>query len=220
MNRAQVGAVQQAGKIRLGRLLQREHGLSLEAQVRHAVLRDLAHQALELQLVDEELGRLLDFSNITERDGTRFPSCCPLHTGARGRPGRHGDLLLSRRLASSGLTGQQPGNYVVRAMVLILFAVRFSEEAGAPEMGRASNLPRDSVITALRNTLAFVVIEFGAIRIGPGWLGLCEKLILRPCASRELHLHWLPTKSTAYSWTSSPPIRRQSVRTSNLEGCG
>jgi hypothetical protein len=53
VNRAQIGILEQADKIRLGCLLQREDGGALEAQVALEVLRNLTHQALEGQLADE-----------------------------------------------------------------------------------------------------------------------------------------------------------------------
>ena len=54
---AQVRVLEQADEVRLGRLLQREDGRRLEAQVGLEVLRDLADEALERELADEELGR-------------------------------------------------------------------------------------------------------------------------------------------------------------------
>ena len=56
---AQVGVLEEADEVRLGRLLQREDGVRLEAQVRLEVLRDLADEALERQLADQQLGGLL-----------------------------------------------------------------------------------------------------------------------------------------------------------------
>jgi hypothetical protein len=42
----------------------------LEAQVRLEVLGDFTDQALEGQLADQELGRLLVATDLTESDGT------------------------------------------------------------------------------------------------------------------------------------------------------
>ena len=56
---AEVGVLEEADEVRLGRLLQREDGVRLEAQVRLEVLRDLAHEALERVLADQQLGGLL-----------------------------------------------------------------------------------------------------------------------------------------------------------------
>ena len=59
VDRAQVRVLEEADEVRLRGLLEREHGRALEAEVRLEVLRDLAHEALERELADEELRRLL-----------------------------------------------------------------------------------------------------------------------------------------------------------------
>ena len=56
---AQVGVLEQADEVGLGRLLQGHHGGALEPQVGLEVLGDLPDQALEGQLADQQLGRLL-----------------------------------------------------------------------------------------------------------------------------------------------------------------
>ena len=53
MDRAQVRVLEEADHVGLGGLLQREHGLRLEAQVALVLLGDLADEALEGQLADE-----------------------------------------------------------------------------------------------------------------------------------------------------------------------
>ena len=55
---AQVGVLEEAHQVRLGSLLQRAEGSALEPQVELKVLRNLAHEPLERQLPDEELGAL------------------------------------------------------------------------------------------------------------------------------------------------------------------
>ena len=59
VDRAQVGVLEEADQVRLGGLLQGDDGRRLEAEVRLEVLRDLADQALERQLADQQLGGLL-----------------------------------------------------------------------------------------------------------------------------------------------------------------
>lgn len=56
---AQVGVLEEPHQVGLARLLQRHDGRALEAQVGLEVLRDLAHQPLERQLADQQLGGLL-----------------------------------------------------------------------------------------------------------------------------------------------------------------
>ena len=72
---AQVGVLEQADQVGLRRLLQGQDGAGLEAQVGLEVLRNLADQALERQLADEQLRALLVLAdlaargNITAREG-------------------------------------------------------------------------------------------------------------------------------------------------------
>ncbi|KAH9406477.1 hypothetical protein TYRP_013457 [Tyrophagus putrescentiae] len=66
---AQVGVLEEANQVGLAGLLQGHHGRRLEAQVGLEVLGDLADQALEGQLADEQLGRLLVATDLTEGDG-------------------------------------------------------------------------------------------------------------------------------------------------------
>ncbi len=68
---AQVGVLEQADQVCLSGLLKREHGAALEAQVGLEVLRDLAHQALEGQLADEQLRGLLVLADLAQSNRTR-----------------------------------------------------------------------------------------------------------------------------------------------------
>ena len=71
VDRGQVGVLEEADEVGLGGLLERQDGRRLEAQVGLEVLGDLADQALEGQLADQEVGRLLVLADLAERDGTR-----------------------------------------------------------------------------------------------------------------------------------------------------
>ena len=62
MDGAQVGVFEEADEVRLGRFLKRENSVRLEAEVGLEVLGDLADEALERELADEELGGLLVLS--------------------------------------------------------------------------------------------------------------------------------------------------------------
>lgn len=66
---AQVGVLEQADQIGLAGLLQGHDGRALEAQIGLEVLGDLADEALERQLADQQLGRLLVTTDLTEGDG-------------------------------------------------------------------------------------------------------------------------------------------------------
>ena len=102
---AQVGVLEQPHQVGLARLLQRHDGRALEAQVRLEVLRDLAHQALERQLADQQLGRLLVAPDLAQRHGAGTVAVRLLHAaGGRGAlAGGLGGQLLARGLAAGGL---------------------------------------------------------------------------------------------------------------------
>ena len=67
---AQVGVLEEGDEVGLNGLLQSTDGGGLEAQVGLEVLGDFADKALEGQLADEQLGRLLVATDLTESDGT------------------------------------------------------------------------------------------------------------------------------------------------------
>ena len=55
---AQVGVLKETDEVGLGGFLQGQHGRSLEAQIALEILGDLADQALEGQLANQEVGGL------------------------------------------------------------------------------------------------------------------------------------------------------------------
>ena len=67
---AQVGVLEQADQVSLAGLLQGHDGRRLEAQVGLEVLGDLADEALERQLADQQLGRLLVATDLAQGDGS------------------------------------------------------------------------------------------------------------------------------------------------------
>ena len=81
----QVRVLEEAHQVRLRGLLQRAEGSALEPQVELKVLRNLAHEPLERQLPDEELGALLKAADLPERDGARAVPVRLLHAPSRGR---------------------------------------------------------------------------------------------------------------------------------------
>ena len=102
---AQVGVLEQADQVGLARLLEGGHGRALEAQVGLEVLGDLAHQALEGQLADEQLGGLLVAADLAQSDCAWAKSVRLLDatSGWRTLARRLGCQLLSRRLATGRL---------------------------------------------------------------------------------------------------------------------
>ena len=85
VDRAQVGVLEEADKVRLGRLLESEDGRALESKVSLELLSDLTHKTLERQLADEELRALLVATDLTESDRTGAVTVGLLHAASRGR---------------------------------------------------------------------------------------------------------------------------------------
>jgi hypothetical protein len=108
---AQVRVLEQADEVRLAGLLQGHHGRALEAQVGLEVLGDLAHQTLEGQLADEELGALLVAADLAQGHRAGPVAMGLLHAagggGALAR--RLGGQLLPGRLSSGGLASRLLG---------------------------------------------------------------------------------------------------------------
>jgi hypothetical protein len=67
---AQVGVLEERDEVGLDGLLESTDGGGLEAEIRLEVLGNLTDKTLEGQLADEELGRLLVATDLTESDGT------------------------------------------------------------------------------------------------------------------------------------------------------
>ena len=80
MDGAQVGVLEERDEVGLDGLLERTDGGALEAEVGLEVLGNLANQALERELADEELGRLLVATDLTESDGSWLVSVGLLDT--------------------------------------------------------------------------------------------------------------------------------------------
>jgi len=104
---AQVGVLEQADQVGLGCFLQSSDGCTLESQVSLEVLSNLTNQPLEGQLADQQLGRLLVTTDLTEGNSSGPVPVGLLHaSGGRSRlPGRLGGQLLPWGLASGGFTG-------------------------------------------------------------------------------------------------------------------
>ena len=102
---AQVGVLKETNQVGLRGLLQGHDGAGLEAQVGLEVLGDLPHQALEGQLADEELGRLLVATDLTKSHGTGAVPVGLLHSagGRGGLASSLGGQLLAGSLTSRGL---------------------------------------------------------------------------------------------------------------------
>ena len=103
---AQVGVFEEADEVCFGGFLEGRDGGRLEPEVSLEVLGNLTDETLEWELTDEELGRLLVSTNLTESDGSRTVSVWLLDSagGWRRLSGSLGGELLSWGLASSGFS--------------------------------------------------------------------------------------------------------------------
>ena len=68
VNGAEVGVLKEADEVGLGRLLEGEDGVALEAEVGLEVLGDLTDETLEGKLADEKLSAPLVLANLLEGD--------------------------------------------------------------------------------------------------------------------------------------------------------
>jgi hypothetical protein len=71
-NIPEVGVLEERDEVSLNGLLKSADGRRLETKVRLEVLSDLTDETLEGKLADQELGRLLVATDLTESDGTRL----------------------------------------------------------------------------------------------------------------------------------------------------
>ena len=98
---AQVGVLEEANKVGLSGLLQSKDGGALEAEVRLEVLGDLANEALERKLADEQLRGLLVAADLAKGD-----SSWPVAWGFLTPPVAGADLRAA--LVASCLRGALP----------------------------------------------------------------------------------------------------------------
>ena len=100
---AEVGVLEEADEVRLRSLLEGQESRRLEAKVGLELLGELANQALERELADEELGGLLVAPDLAEGHGAWAVPVGLLDAARSGGvlAGCLGGELLTRGLASS-----------------------------------------------------------------------------------------------------------------------
>lgn len=105
MDSAQVSILKEPDKVGLRRLLQSHDCGALEAEVRLEILSDFAHEPLEGQLANEQLGGLLEFADFTKGNGSRPVAMRLLDTagGWGGLASSLGGKLLAGGFATGGL---------------------------------------------------------------------------------------------------------------------
>lgn len=106
----QVSVLKEGDKVSLNGLLESTDGGRLESEISLEVLGNLSDKSLEGELSDEELGRLLVSSNLSESDGTGLVSVRLLNTtggvgGSSGLSSSLGTNLLSGSLSTGDLSG-------------------------------------------------------------------------------------------------------------------
>lgn len=125
MDGAQVGVFEEGDQVGLDRFLKRTNGRGLETEIRLEVLRNFANKTLEGKLADQELGRLLVATNLTQSDSTGLVAMRLLDTTGRrrGLAGGLGRKLLTGDLATGRLAwvklarkkDEQSGTYELSA---------------------------------------------------------------------------------------------------------
>ena len=95
----EVGVLEEANQVGLGGLLEGQDGRALEAEVRLELLGNLANQALEGELADQQLRGLLVAADLAESDSARSVAVRLLDASSRGGglAGRLGGELLAGR---------------------------------------------------------------------------------------------------------------------------
>ncbi len=107
MDGAEVGVFEETDEVSLSGLLEGEDGGALESEVVLELRSDLADESLEGELSDEELGGLLETSDLAEGDGAGSESVGLLDTTSSDGGSLLGLLLgdvLSGGLASGVLS--------------------------------------------------------------------------------------------------------------------
>merc|ERR1719438_78065 len=107
MDGAKVGVLEEPNKVGLRSLLESHDSRGLEAKVCLEILGDLPHQALEWQLADEELSRLLVLADLPQGHSARAVPMWLLDSSRSWSrlPSSLGGQLLPGSLSSSGLAG-------------------------------------------------------------------------------------------------------------------
>ena len=72
VNGTKISVFEERDEVGLDGLLESTNGGGLEAKIRLEVLGDFTNKTLKWELADEELGRLLVATDLTESDGTRL----------------------------------------------------------------------------------------------------------------------------------------------------
>ena len=129
MDSAQVGVLEEADHVGFGGLLEGENGGALEAEVVLEVAGEVTDESLEGQLPDEELGALLEPSDLTEGDRAGAEAVGALDaTGVLGGAGGLLGDVLAGVLSSGALASGHLGACHLELLILNLIVF------GAPRL--------------------------------------------------------------------------------------
>lgn len=104
MDSTQLRVLQEPNEVRLGRLLQREEGIRLEAWCVSVFLCDYARKSLCRELANQQLPRAMERAKVSQGDGTKVVAALArdFATGlGTACPSRGSPRQTSRRLAAS-----------------------------------------------------------------------------------------------------------------------
>jgi hypothetical protein len=103
---AEIGVFEEGDEVGLDGLLKGTDGGRLESKVGLEILGDFTNETLEGKLSDQELGRFLVTTDLSESDGTRLITMRLLDTSGRWCrfASGLGGQLLARGFATSGFT--------------------------------------------------------------------------------------------------------------------
>jgi histone H3 len=104
---SQISVLKEGDKVSLRGLLEGTNSARLEPQISLEILGNLTDKTLEGELADQELGRFLVPTDLTEGDGSRAVTVRLLDTtgGGRGLAGGLGSELLAGGFSSGRLAG-------------------------------------------------------------------------------------------------------------------
>ena len=85
VNGTQVGIFKETDKVGLGSFLESQDGRALETEITLEILGNLTHEALEGELADQKISRLLVTTNLTKSNRTGAVTVGLLDTASGGR---------------------------------------------------------------------------------------------------------------------------------------
>ena len=130
MDGAEVGVLEEADHVSLRGLLEGKDGRGLETELVSVLRSDLTDESLEGELADEELGGLLETTDLTESDGARSEAV-GLLDAVGGGLGLLGGSLVSDVLTGVLGAGVLAGGLLGAGHCFLFKIIKFSSESTA-----------------------------------------------------------------------------------------